>query len=640
MLVQQGTVGQPGQLVVVRQLLDPGGGLLLLGDVFLERQVVGDFPGGVAHRVDQHGLREFLAGLAKADQFALPGLAPGDLGGDAEHGRFRHAGRPQVHRAASQQFLVGVAAQAAVGLVDVLDTVGRVEDHDGHRALRHRQGELAQHLLAFVALRDVPGNDDIAVILARPGRLARHGQLEPAGVRANPQAEDPAARDPLPAGFAERREDRVGGLRGQDVRDQPAFQAGPGQGRPHVLGGMHVQVAALRVHFDHQVGQGIQRRLQALPGFFQHGVGMLDGFHEDGPVQVEIGQHLVAVPEQVVDVHGAHVARHEEFALGHDAGGREQRTGVEAAGTAHEPQQPDGRQQVQGDDPVFDADRERGRPPARNIGGRQPRRRAEGQDRHPEDQQQDERLPAAQGHPDRTDPPGQPDRGQQAQRAHQPGDQPEIGASRVRTGDDEIRHAVQGQHMQEIQQRHRQEGTRQPQEIGRQVFVARTPDDPEDQGRHHDGQGFQRHVQRQEIADVAGGGRQAQGRDHDQDHQQRAGGAEGAAGFRQMGRMDGHGRCSWNVQTNVTGRHPIGKPGPTRIAARASGGPPGRGQPSSVSPMPHQRRVPDRCVRTACAASSSRPASTASMIRRCSSMAGMMRSGSSRRDCCSTVMRS
>lgn len=60
-------------------------------------------------------------------------------------------------------------------------------------------------------------------------------------------------------------------------------------------------------------------------------------------------------------------------------------------------------------------------------------------------------------------------------------------------------------------------------------------------------------------------------------------------------------------------------------------------QPTTI---PHQRSVWRKCSLTAPAATSSFPSAIASMIAKCSSIAGTMRSGSSGRECWMTEMRS
>src|SRR5690606_34395511 len=71
-LGEQRPVGQGGEFVVVGEVFDAGLGGLLVGDVLLHRQVVGDGAVGLADGADDGGLDVFLAVLAAVVDFAPP----------------------------------------------------------------------------------------------------------------------------------------------------------------------------------------------------------------------------------------------------------------------------------------------------------------------------------------------------------------------------------------------------------------------------------------------------------------------------------------------------------------------------------------------------------------------------------------
>ena len=135
--LQQAAVGQPGELVVAREALQPLGGALFLGNVFFVRQVVGDLALGVAHRVDEHGFNVLLARFAFVHHFALPGLALGELRPHALVGGGRRFARLQDAWVVPQHFVQSVATDAREGGVHVLNAPAQVGDDDGDRALLH-----------------------------------------------------------------------------------------------------------------------------------------------------------------------------------------------------------------------------------------------------------------------------------------------------------------------------------------------------------------------------------------------------------------------------------------------------------------------------------------------------------------------
>ena len=139
---------------------------LFRGDVFLDRQIVGNGSIGLAHQGDRGQFDVFAAVLAPVDQFAAPGFAPrqgsphlviGSLGGFAG---FKH---PWIE---AERFLAAVAGIADESLVDVFNAGIQVGDDDAFHALIHRQRQFAELIFGAPALRDVFLDRDVVADLA------------------------------------------------------------------------------------------------------------------------------------------------------------------------------------------------------------------------------------------------------------------------------------------------------------------------------------------------------------------------------------------------------------------------------------------------------------------------------------------
>ncbi|OIQ76601.1 hypothetical protein GALL_417170 [mine drainage metagenome] len=153
-VVQQHAVGQPGQRVVIRQLLRARLGLALLGDVGQRRDIVGQLAVARLHRRNRQALGEQRAVLAAAAQLALPIAV-------ARH-RVAHRGverrvvppRLQQRRRVADDFVRRVAGDAAERLVDALDARLCVGDDDAVLSLERDRRD-AQILVVAHAVGDV-----------------------------------------------------------------------------------------------------------------------------------------------------------------------------------------------------------------------------------------------------------------------------------------------------------------------------------------------------------------------------------------------------------------------------------------------------------------------------------------------------
>ena len=129
--------------------------LLLLGDVGLDRDVVGDFAALLADR--RHRGQYLVVGaiFALVDEFAMPALAVVDGIPQGDIAGIRGEARAQQGRGPAYHFVLLVTAGGEEGGVDVLDARPGVGDEDAVRALFEGQGQLAQLLLGQLALGDV-----------------------------------------------------------------------------------------------------------------------------------------------------------------------------------------------------------------------------------------------------------------------------------------------------------------------------------------------------------------------------------------------------------------------------------------------------------------------------------------------------
>ena len=143
-------------LQVVAVAVQLVGHALLLGDVLLDRDIVGDRPIGLTQRGDDGVFGIFAAVTPPVDELALPGmgLAQG-LPECAVGGRRGLAGLKDA-RILADGLGPRVTGGPHEGLVDILDLPRQIGDDDTLRALLHRLGELAQlHLVAALA-HDAP----------------------------------------------------------------------------------------------------------------------------------------------------------------------------------------------------------------------------------------------------------------------------------------------------------------------------------------------------------------------------------------------------------------------------------------------------------------------------------------------------
>jgi hypothetical protein len=157
-------VGQAGQRVVVRQVVDARLGLLVLGDVGEDGDVVGDavrlLAVPVGDGVDGHPLRVDLAVLAAIPDFAGPaaGIAQGfphlpvEVGFVAAGGEQARVFAEDVHRI--------VAGDLGEGAIDRDHPVVRIADHDRRRAVLEHLLREQQFFLRLAPFADVGINGD------------------------------------------------------------------------------------------------------------------------------------------------------------------------------------------------------------------------------------------------------------------------------------------------------------------------------------------------------------------------------------------------------------------------------------------------------------------------------------------------
>ena len=150
-LVEQQAVGQPGQRVVVGQVVQLLLGLLHGADVGEDRHIVGQFVELVANGMDPLPLRKDLAVLAAVPDLAAPAamglqFAPDDV----VEAAVVTAGLEQAGRVA-QHFGLGVAGDALEGPVHVNDAVLRVGDHHPFEGVVEHGGRLPQAVFMLAA---------------------------------------------------------------------------------------------------------------------------------------------------------------------------------------------------------------------------------------------------------------------------------------------------------------------------------------------------------------------------------------------------------------------------------------------------------------------------------------------------------
>ena len=157
-ILEQQTVGQAGQRVVVGLVVESRLGMLEAGDVGEYANEVGDLVVGVAHGADGQPLGVELAILALVPDLALPVA----IGGKAvPHGGVEGVvvlpGGQQAG-ALAEGFRLAVAGDLGEGAVDGGDALFEVGDHDAFGGALEDGGGLLQFFLHLLALGDVAGD--------------------------------------------------------------------------------------------------------------------------------------------------------------------------------------------------------------------------------------------------------------------------------------------------------------------------------------------------------------------------------------------------------------------------------------------------------------------------------------------------
>ena len=436
---------------------------------------------------------------------------------DQRHGQVRPLligprKQQQRHGAVAQApgMLHAAAQKIAFQLVAIV--VLQVQQGGIQKGLGH------QVLLVVHGIRDIARQHQVGGWLPGGRRLLGHGQLEVAQPVGLGQADALAAGHALGLGLLQRRQAGGRGLGRQDLGHRPAQQLLVRGRQPVGIVGMHLQVHPAAVHFEQQVGQGFQRGALARFGLLQPQIGLAHGFDEQPAVQETVGDDLVQVPRQVVDI--GHIGVQREEVLANPQDERRQRQ-VDAPGLAralgHEAQP---RHEVGQHQRIFQLDLEGRQPAAGHEGARNDLWM---------DQQQVVHSPDDAAHGQQaevTPPPVQPAtpalgpqrRPQQRRCGHGPRRQPEVDGLFRAAGGDEVRHAGVRQGVRQIQQRHAQQADAQHQGAAVEAVFLRDPGNAEDHGRHGDRQHLHDGVQRQ----VAGQSARRIGRRQDP-HQQQPG---------------------------------------------------------------------------------------------------------------------
>jgi hypothetical protein len=122
---------------------------LLVGNVFLDGQVVGDLPIGLADGRENARLHVDLAVLPAVDELSRPVVSGGQRAPQLSIGFWRRLARLQDFRILPDQLFAGIAADLEQGRVYILDFSVGVCDDNAVRALLDRQRKLAQLHLAL-----------------------------------------------------------------------------------------------------------------------------------------------------------------------------------------------------------------------------------------------------------------------------------------------------------------------------------------------------------------------------------------------------------------------------------------------------------------------------------------------------------
>ena len=497
---------------------------------------------GDAHRgADVQGVAVDLEGLAQRRADAL-----GHLGGLLAAAAGQRAGefiatlaRQGVLAAQQGGQALGHGAQQRVAdpmakaVVDDLETI-QVHEQQRQRPLlaaAHFQrqvdaggeqgavGQVGQHVVMGQALDapliaqplgDVAGQQHVAglALLAQ----GRHGQFETARLSVPLQMQLTAGAGALAAGFFQRQAaDLGGGRRQQRVDTASGDQVRLGRQAIDIGGARVVQAqqAGLVVQFQQQVGDRLDHRLDLPPAGAERPVGGGHRLHEHRPVEQQVGQHLVGMPGQVVQVGHLEVVGEHQLAEHRQAQGSHQQRHVELRAPAQTPGQQGQGHQAEQDDAELGGELDGRQALAGDEGARQP---VGMRQEHPvgdADQQQgarqaqgaqaDQRALVVGGLAER--PPGQQGHQQQGHGRQVARQQPEMdGLFRV-AGREVIGHALKGEHVREIGDGHAEKRAGHHQDVALPMLPVGVPADGEDQPGDDDGQGFQQQVPGQEVRD-------------------------------------------------------------------------------------------------------------------------------------------
>ncbi|MNO34805.1 hypothetical protein D3C76_248490 [compost metagenome] len=290
-VLEQGTIGQAGQRVVVGLVVELGLGVLEAGDVGEHGDEVGDLALSVAHGADGQPAGVQLAVLAFVVDLALPVALIGQL---VPHGGIEGAvvlaGGKQA-RGLAEGFDLAVAGDFAEGAVDGTDALVDVGDqHAFGGVLEHGGGQL-QLFLHQVALGDVAGDGQHAVVASNRQRPCR--EFAEANL---PIAAAQVAREVAYEAVAVELFDQALAL--VEVDPDAQVQRGLVERRAEVIAG---QAAEALVHFKQQAvalarqQQAIGRGMEGLGEFLFRDLQLLLSFLELADVAYRHHQREVAV---------------------------------------------------------------------------------------------------------------------------------------------------------------------------------------------------------------------------------------------------------------------------------------------------------------------------------------------------------
>ncbi len=300
-VLEQGAVGQAGELVVVREVAQALLGIAACGEVGEKADDVAGVAPGITHHVELQPLRVELAVLAGVHQFALPAAALLQLLADQVVLAAALAGAVDLHHRVAKHLVAAVAGNVAEGLVDRQQAVLRVEDNDALAGRLEDHGREALLLLGLLALGDVAAGAEHAQHLALLVALHHPATVldpEPAAVAvAHPVVDGiavAAALEVLHQSTAQQRQ-----VVGVQARLEVAEHAGD---VVHLDAEDFLQVrvmdfVGLQVPVPHPQLAGLQGHGQARLALDQGvaGVGQLQGALGDADFQVVMGRAQLAL---------------------------------------------------------------------------------------------------------------------------------------------------------------------------------------------------------------------------------------------------------------------------------------------------------------------------------------------------------